>query len=166
MIRIFSLLLFLISASLCFAEVAPYDIRQPQHDGVILVGIECHHRNHILELGLFFPSNPPTKRMDLWNLSDLVRFNPKTYDLEKTEIVERRCKIKDSQYKVRFEGVPGASNAMSMCGAGTGVHATVWKNEKIVFDDDLYICHRDEYIGIVRFKDDIDAPEVKRHSMY
>jgi hypothetical protein len=103
--------------------------------------------------------------MDLWSISDLVKFNPSTYDLEKTERVERGCNIGGSRYKVRFEGVPGAHNAMWMCGAGTGVHATVWRNEKIVFDDALYKCNREDYIGAVRFKNGSVAPEVERHGL-
>jgi hypothetical protein len=153
-----------LASSLCSAEVPTYNAQQPQRDGVVLVGMECHHLNLTLAIGLFFPANPPTKRMDLWNISDLVKFNPTMYNLEKVETVERRCNIGGNHYKIQFEGIPGASNAMWMCGAATGVHASVWRNDKLVFDEDLNKCSREDYIEQVRFKDGVDAPEVDRHS--
>lgn len=162
MMRVFSSILLFLVSSFCEAQVPSYDFRQPQRDGVTLVGLECHHRNITLEIGLFFPANPPTKRMDLWRLDDLVKFNPSTYFLEKVEAVERRCNIGDDRYRVRFEGIPGASNAMWMCGASTGVHATVWRNEKIVFDEDLYKCNREDYVSLVRLKNGMASPEVER----
>jgi hypothetical protein len=165
MMRLSISILLLVASSLGGAEVPTYDFRKPQRDGVTLVGMECHHRNLTLEIGLFFPASPPTKRMDLWNLSDLVKFNPSTYALEKIESVERRCNVGSSHYKIRFEGIPGASNAMWMCGAATGVHATVWRNDKLVFDEDLSRCNQDDYIRQIRFKDGADAPEVDRNRL-
>lgn len=155
----------LLAASLCSAEVPTYDARQPQRNGVTLVGMECHHKNLTLEIGVFFPASPPTKRMDLWNTSDLAKFNSTTYSLEKVETVERKCNVGSNHYKIRFEGIPGASNAMWMCGASTGVHASVWRNEKMIFDEDLYKCNRNDYIQQIRFKDGVDAPEVNRQSL-
>ncbi|MYN29352.1 hypothetical protein [Duganella levis] len=163
-LRLSSLIFPLLVSSLCRAEVPTYDLHQTQRDGVVLVGMECHHRNLTWEIGLFFPANPPTKRMDLWNIADLVKFNPTTYNLEKVETVERRCNVGGNHYKIQFEGIPGASNAMWMCGASNGVHASVWRNDKLVFDEDLNKCSRDDYIQQVRFKDGVDAPEVDRHS--
>jgi len=165
MVRALSSIFLFLSCSLCFAEVPTYDARQPQRDGITLVGMECHHRNLTVEIGLFFPASPPAKRMDLWNISDLVKFNPSTYFVEKIEAVERRCNTGGNQYRIRFQGIPGASNAMWMCGAGTGVHATVWRNERMVFDDDLYKCSQDEYIGAVRFKNDVAVPEVDKRKL-
>lgn len=162
MIRSFSLIVLLLVSSLCAAEVPAYDARRPQGDGVTLVGMECHHRNMTLEIGVFFPSNPPTKRMDLWNISDLVKFNPSTYFLEKFEAIERKCNIGGKHYRIRFEGIPGANNAMWMCGAGTGVHVSVWRDGTEVFDEDMYKCNRDDYVSQVRFKNGIAAPEVER----
>jgi hypothetical protein len=155
----------LLASSLCNAEVPNYDAHLPQKDGVVLVGTECHHRNLTLEIGLFFPDDPPTKRMDLWNTSDLVKFNPTTSNLEKVETVEKRCNIGGNRYKVQFKGIPGASNAMSMCGADTGIHASVWRNDKLVFDEDLNACRRNDYVRQVRFKDGVDAPEIDRRSL-
>lgn len=163
-ILLLSSLVLSMASSLCSAEVPTYNAHQPQRDGVVLVGMECHHRNLTLEIGLFLPADPPTKRMDLWNISDLVKFNPTTYNLEKVETVERRCNVGRNHYKIQFEGIPGASNAMWMCGAATGVHASVWRNDKLVFDEDLNKCSRDDYIQQVRFKDGVDVPEVDRHS--
>ncbi|HEX8405364.1 MAG TPA: hypothetical protein VF670_12155 [Duganella sp.] len=163
MIRSLPLIFLLLASSLCSAEVPTYDARQVQRDGVTLVGLECHHRNLTLEIGLFFPNHPPTKRMDLWRVSDLVKFNPSTYFLEKVEVVERKCNIGGDRYKVRFEGIPGANNAMWMCGAGTGVRASVWRNDQMVFDEDLDKCNGDDYVSQVRFKNGDAAPEVERH---
>jgi hypothetical protein len=81
--------------------------------------------------------------------------NPTTYNLEKIATVERRCNVGGNHYKIQFEGIPGASN---------GVHASVWRNDKLVFDEDLNKCSRDDYIQQVRFKDGVDVPEVDRHS--
>lgn len=55
---------------------------------------------------------------------------------------------------------------MWMCGAATSVHAIVWRDEKIVFDEDLDKCNSDEYIRQVRFKNGIDIPEVIRRRGY
>jgi hypothetical protein len=154
--------LLLLGSSLCSAEVPTYDARLPQRDGVTLVGMECHHRNLTLEIGLFFPISPPTKRMDLWDISNLVRFDPSTFFVEKVEAVERKCNLGRERYKIRFEGIPGAVNAMWMCSGSTGVRVTVWRDSALVFDDDMYKCSRDDYISRVRFKDRVSAPEVER----
>ena len=159
-----SLLSFFLLAlsSLSSAEVPTYDIRQAPPNGASLVGIECHHRNLTLEIGLFIADNAPTKRMDLWNIEDLVKFNPSTYFLEKVETVTRRCDIDGVRYKVQLRGIPGANNAMWPCGGGTGVNAVVWRNEKIVLNEDLDKCNSENYISLVRFKDATAAPEVIR----
>lgn len=166
LIRSWSSLVLLIVSSLCGAEVPTYDARKLQSDGVILVGMECHHRNMTLEIGLFFSINPPTKRMDLWSVSDLVKFNPSTYFVEKVESVERKCDIGSNSYKIRLEGIPGANNAMWMCGAGTGVHVSVWRDSVVVFDEDMYKCNLDDYISQVRFKKGVAAPEVNRLKLH
>lgn len=165
MIRFLLSFFLLLISVICSAEVPTYDARQPQRGDITLVGLECHHRNLTLEIGLFFPASPPTKRMDLWSISDLVKFDPSTYFLEKVESVERSCNIGGNRFKIQFKGIPGANNAMWMCGAGTGVHASVWRNGKIVFDEDLHRCNRDDYVGIVRFKNGVVDPEVERHSL-
>lgn len=144
------------------ADVPIYDIKQPQHDGIVLVGMECHHRNHTLELGMFFPISPPQKPIDLWNTSDLVKFDSQTYMVAEIYAVERRCNLVNERYRIRFNGIPGANNAMWMCGASTGVHASVWKNETLVFDEDLYRCNQDGYLKKVVFRSGIGAPEIER----
>ena len=146
----------------CSAGVPNYDNKQPQRDGVVLVGMECHHQNRTLELGVFFPINPPQKRMDLWKTSDLVKFNQQTWMLEDVFVVEKRCSLAEDRYRIRFEGVPGANNAMWICGASTGVHASVWKNGRLVFDEDLYRCSQDSYARRVAFRRGVDAPEIVR----
>lgn len=166
MIRSLTSIFLLALSSLSSAEVPTYDPRQAPPNGVSLVGIECHHRNLTLEIGLFVPGDPPTKRMDLWDIFEFVKFNPSTYFLEKVETVDRRCDIGGTRYKIQFEGVPGANNAMWMCGAATSVHAIVWRDEKIVFDEDLDKCNSDEYIRQVRFKNGIDVPEVIKRRLH
>lgn len=166
LIRLWSSVVLLVVSSLCSAEVPTYDARKPQTDAVTLVGLECHHRNMTLEIGLFFAIKPPTKRMDLWDISDLVKFNPSTYFLEKVEKVEKICNIGGNHYKIRFEGIPGANNAMWMCGAVTGVHISIWRDGAVVFDEDMYRCNRDDYISQVRFKNGVTAPEVERLNLH
>lgn len=160
--RLLPSIFLLLGSSWCSAEVPTYDGRKPQRDGVILVGIECQHRNMTLEIALFFPKNPPTKRMDLWNIADLVKFDPSTYVLEKVETVKRQCEIGGDRYQIRFEGIPGANNAMWRCGAGTGVHVRVSRNDEVAFDEDMLKCGQDDYVGHVRFKNGVAAPEVER----
>jgi hypothetical protein len=161
---------FLVTATLpcvllsldCRAGVPLYDFKQVQRDGVVLVGMECQHRTRTLELGLFFSNHPPQKRMDLWQTSDLVKFDAHTFMLTDVLTVEKRCEVEDARDRVEFTGVPGATNAMWMCGAGNGAHASVWKNDKLVFDEDLYRCSRDGYIKKVTFRIGVDAPEIER----
>ncbi|NVD97413.1 hypothetical protein [Massilia sp. BJB1822] len=146
----------------CLAGVPNYDFRQPQKDGVVLVGMECHHKNLTLELGVFYPNDPPTKRMDLWKTDDLVKFNPETSMVQEILSVEKRCTLATDRYKVQLKGVPGAANAMSRCGASTGVHASVWKNDQIIFDEDLERCSRDSNIKKLLFKQGADLPAIER----
>ncbi len=153
---------FVLFSLSCSGGVAPYDIKQPPRDGLVLVGMECHHKNHTLELGVFFPISPPQKRMDLWSTSDLVSFDSQTHMLEEVRVVEKRCNLGDERFRIRFEGLPGANNAMWVCGASTGAHAKVWRNEKLVFDGDLYRCNQDGFIKKVSFKRGIDAPEIEK----
>ncbi|UTY59966.1 hypothetical protein [Massilia sp. erpn] len=155
--------LLLVPLSLhCLAGVPSYDFRQPQKDGVVLVGMECHHKNLTLELGVFYPSDPPSKRMDLWNTADLVKFNPETSMVQDIFTVEKRCTLGADRYKVQLKGVPGAANAMSRCGASTGVHASVWKNGQAIFDEDLERCNGDSNIKKLRFEQGADLPAIER----
>jgi hypothetical protein len=136
----------------CYAEVPVYDIKQPRRDGVSLVGVNCDVSRLKLELSIVHPLNPPPKNgTELWNMGHLVKFNPKTFDLEEVFKVERQCKLGSEHYRVVLEGLPGASNAMYLCGAGTGVHASVWLNEKLVFDEPLYRCKPPSSISRVVF---------------
>jgi hypothetical protein len=155
-------IILLVTASICAAEVPTYDARKPQGDGNTLVGMECHHRNMALEIGIFFPMNPPKRRMDLWNISDLVKFNPTTHFVEKIEVVDRNCNLGSSQYKIRFEGIPGANNAMWMCGAATGVHVRVWRGNTKVLDEDMYKCNSKDYFSNARFEKDVAEPKIQR----
>jgi hypothetical protein len=133
--------LFLILVSLhSSAEVLPYDGKKPLNHG-ILVGVECNQKNLSLVLSMSAVNAPrPSSGTEFWNAEDLVRFNGKTFMLEEVFKVERQCKLGSESYLVQLEGVPGANNAMQLCGAGTGVHAKVWLNDKLQFDEDLHRC--------------------------
>src|SRR6478672_2388537 len=102
----------ILASNASFADVPLYDFRQPIRDGVILVGMECNHKSQSLEIGIFDAGNPPTKRMDLWRTSDLVTYDAKTYMVASIRHLERSCAIGSNRYQVRFEGLPGAMNAM------------------------------------------------------
>lgn len=144
------------------AMVPQYDYRLPMADGMALVGMDCQRKQRSLELAFFYPDKPPRRQMDLWRTSDLVKFDPVTWFLTDVYEVERRCNAGKDKYIVRFRGVPGASNAQWQCGSSSGAHATVWKNGKIVFDDEMAVCQDDSYIRRVRFSPGTDMPIVVR----
>jgi hypothetical protein len=125
----------------CSAEVPVYAGKVPlRHGG--LVGIECNQRELNLVLGIFFAKTPPPKNgTELWKMEDLVRFNPQSFALEEIFAVERQCKLGSQDFRIQLEGLPGASNSMQLCGAGTGVHAKVWLNDTLRFDEDLHRCN-------------------------
>lgn len=93
-----------------------------------------------------------------------MKFDPATYFLQTVETVARKCNIGSDHYKILFSGLPGANNAMWMCGAVTGVHVSVWKDGAMIFDEDIYRCNRDDYISQVRFRHGVTAPEVERRN--
>jgi hypothetical protein len=143
-------------------EVPTYDYRQPMRDGVILVGMECHKKNHTLEIGIFYPSAPPGKPMDLWRTDQLVTFDKKTSFVDHENEVQKSCVLDAHRYQVRFRGIAGAANAMWMCGASQSARATVWRDGRMIFDDDLERCGTEEGIRKVRFSADSDQPVVER----
>jgi hypothetical protein len=145
------------------AEVPRYDFRQPVRDGVILVGMACEHKDGVLEIGIFTAGNPPVKRMDLWKTSDLVTYDPATYMVSDIRYVERRCTLGQDRYRVRLEGLPGATNAMWLCGAVVTATATVWKNGRLVYEQKLARCGVDDSVRIARFVHGSDVPELVRN---
>lgn len=153
--------LALLAAARSAAAVPRFDYRQPMPDGTALVGVECQYKQHTLQLNYFYPDKPPARRMDLWRTSDLVRFDPKTFFLQEVLKVERQCTVGKDHYKVRFTGVPGANNATWLCGASTGARATVWKNGKQVFDEDMAVCQQEGYMKTIRFMRDAEEPAVQ-----
>lgn len=150
----------LVAAVQSKAVVPQYDYRQPMADGVSLVGMDCQRKQRRLELGFFYPDKPPRRPMDLWKTSDLVKFDTTTWFLTDVYEVERHCVIGKDRYVVRFRGVPGASNAQWQCGGTSGAHATVFKNGRVVFDDEMAVCQDDSYIRKVEFKPGTDMPVV------
>jgi hypothetical protein len=150
----------LVAAVQSKAIVPQYDYRQPMADGVALVGMDCQRKKRKLELRFFYPDQPPRYHMDLWKTSDLVKFDPVTMFLTDVYEVERQCHLGKDKYRVRFRGVPGASNAQWQCGASSGAHATVWKNGRVVFDDELAVCQEDSYIRKVVFSSGTDMPVI------
>lgn len=152
----------LLGANASFAEVPLYDFRQPVRDGVILVGMECNHKSQSLEFGIYFAGKPPTKRMDLWKTSDLVEHDAQTWMVSAIRHVERTCKIGTDRYRVRFDGLPGAANAMWMCGAASTAKATVWRNSELVFEQELARCGVDNAVRLVRFGPGSNTPTLIR----
>lgn len=145
------------------APVATVDYRKPLKDGDSLVGMECHWKNQTLDIGAFDSSNPPTRRMDLWAAWDLVEYNEKTGMIKKTLSVERLCKLGADTYKVRFTGAPGNANIQGRCGAFVSARATVWKNGRKLFDEELEDCMGEPpAIASVRFTAGSDTPIVTR----
>lgn len=148
----------ILASNTSLADVPIYDFRKPVRDGVILVGMECNHKSQSLEIGIFYAGNPPTKRMDLWKTSDLVSYDEKTYMVTSIRHVERRCTIGGDRYKVRLDGLPGAMNAMWMCGAGVTAKASVWKNSRLILQQELLRCGVDDGVRLVRFVPGTDVP--------
>lgn len=140
------------------ADVPLYDFREPVRDGVILVGMECNHKSQSLEIGIFYAGNPPTKRMDLWKTSDLVSYDEKTYMVTSIRHVERGCTIGGDRYQVRLDGLPGAMNAMWMCGAGVTAKASVRRNGRLILEQELLRCGVEDSVRLVRFVPGTDVP--------
>lgn len=159
--RLLPVLCLYLAARVCGAgEIPQYDFRKPFRDGVIAVGMECHKKNRTFEIGLFYPNKPPSKRMDLWLTRDLVRYDDTMMVAEVLEL-ERRCTIGDDRYRVRFRGVPGATNGNWMCGAVVTAAAKVWKNGRLIFDEELDRCTGGNAIRTVRFSHVSDEPEIE-----
>lgn len=148
----------ILASGVSLAGVPLYDFKQPVRDGVILVGMECNHKSEALELGIFEAGNPPAKRMDLWKTSDLVTYDAKTYMVSSIRHVERSCTIGNDRYQVRFEGLPGAMNAMWMCGAVVTAKASVWKNGRLIYEQELSRCGVDDSVRLARFVPGTDIP--------
>ncbi len=159
--RSISLALLLIAGHAIAAPVPTRDYREPMRDGTALVGIECQTRNQRLEIGFFYPSAPPTKRMDLWNVVDLVRYDDQSADVLQVRSVERRCILGADRYRIRLTGLPGAANGNWMCGAVVTAEAQVWKNGKPIFSQALARCNEDSYTRTVRFEPGTDAPVIE-----
>lgn len=120
-------------------------------DGVILIGMECNHKSRSLEIGFFDAGNPPTKRMDLWRTSNLVTYDAKTYSVTSIRHLERSCAIGSDHYQVRFEGLPGALNAIWMRGAVVTAKASVWKNGRLIYEQELSRRGVDDSVRLARF---------------
>ena len=160
--RILPFVFVILAAPLCGAADIPlYDFRKPTRDGVILVGMECHKKNGTLEVGLFHPNEPPAKRMDLWQTSDLVRYDRGSNMVTDVFEVERRCTLGNDHYVVRLGGLPGAPNAMWQCGAVVTAKAKVWKNGRLIFDKELDRCEGGNAIRVVRFSAGSDVPRIE-----
>lgn len=148
-------------------EVATVDHRAPVRDGARLVAIECNQGKQELEVAVVLPGPPPGKRVDAWEARDLVVFDQTTWDFVRTLAVQRSCRIGGASFKVRLEGIPGASNAQRQCGAYASARATVWRNGRKVFDQPLGTCDGDNNIGALRFlpgsPDPIITPERPRN---
>lgn len=142
------------------AGVPRYDFKQPVRDGVILVGMECNHKSQSLEFGIFESAYPPAKRMDLWRTSDLVTYDLDTNIVSSILQVERSCAIGNDHYQVRFRGLPGAANAMWMCGAVVTAKASVWKNGRRIYEQELLRCGVDDSVRLVKFVPGTDVPRL------
>lgn len=145
------------------AAVPTIDYRAPLSDGTTVVGIECHWKKQTLEIANFDSSHPPNRRMDLCSTNDLVVWNDITSDFVKALSVERRCKLGNAVYKVRFTGSPGGSNATRRCGGFVSARATVWKNGRKLFEEEMDECFgKQPGIATVRFTPASDTPVITR----
>lgn len=161
--RLFHIVLLGTALQASAAPIPLVDYKTPLKDGQSLVGMECHWKNQTLEIGQFDSSHPPARRMDLWAAWDLVEFDQKTGMLKKTLSVERSCKLGAVTYKVRFTGAPGNANIQGRCGAFVSARATVWKNGRKLFDEELEECMGEQpAIATVRFTPASDTPVVTR----
>ena len=140
------------------AGVAMYDFKQPIRDGIILVGMECNRKSQSLEIGIFEGGYPPNKRMDLWKTSDLVTYDTETNMVSSIQHVQRNCIIGKDHYRIRFAGLPGATNAMWQCGAIITAKASVWKNDHLIFEQPLLPCGIDGAVRLAKFVSGTDIP--------
>ena len=157
-VRVIAAVVGVFSSAASLADVPLYDFRQPVRDGVILVGMECNHKTGALEFGIFDEGTPPTKRMDLWRTTDLVTYDVQTYMVSSTRHLERNCTIEKDHYRVRFDGLPGALNAMWICGAVVTAKASVWKNDRLIYQEELAKCGVDDSVRLARFVPGSDVP--------
>jgi len=160
----FITLLSLPLLALAEAEIPTYDFHRLLHDGEAVVGLECHKKDATLEVGIYYASEGPLKRMDLWRVDDLVEVDHDTFQVGHVRQVERSCVIGKDRYRVRFVGLPGAMNANWLCGALMSATVTVWKNGRQVLDDafDDNPCRHTEGIHRAVFRSGSDAPDVTR----
>jgi hypothetical protein len=101
--------------------------------------------------------------MDLGRPDDLVEVDSKSNDVRGTRQVERSCTLGADSYRVRFEGLPGAANAMWLCGAAMSATVTVWKNGRQVLKEDFDNgCREDHGIRSAVFHGGSDTPEISR----
>jgi len=126
-----------VAVAVAVAEIPLHDFRQPLRKGQAVVGMECHKKNGTLEVGAYYPTDGPLRRMDLWQVSDLVEIDAKTFNVAQVRRVERSCVIGNDRYRVQFEGLPGAANAMWQCGALMTATVTVWQNDRQVLQEAL-----------------------------
>jgi hypothetical protein len=132
--------LFLVAASTQAADIPLHDFRSPMRDGMSVVGIDCDRGAGALEVRLFHPGSPPSKAMDLWRTVSLVTLDKTSFNYTAQHHVERRCMLGRDRYRVRLTGVPGALNAQWQCGALVHVQTKVWKNGRMVFDQQFGDC--------------------------
>lgn len=156
-------LLGLLVALPCFAaDPPPQDFKAALGPGATLVGLECDPAAGSLEIAYFDPSAPPTKPMALWKMSDMVTVDRDQWLVTDQHPLERTCSTRDDEFLVRFEPVPGNIHVMSLCGAVIFARAKVWKNGKLLFDEQFDSCNADVIIRSVRFERGADAPQILR----
>ena len=156
-------LLVLLVALPCLAADPPLqDFKAALGPGATLVGLECDAAAGSLEIAYFDPSTPPAKPMDLWKLSDMVTVDRDQWLVTDERPLERTCSTRDDEFRVRFEPVPGNIHVMSLCGAVIFARAKVWKNGKLVFDEQFDSCNAEVIIRSARSERGADDPQILR----
>jgi hypothetical protein len=144
------------------AGVPLYDFAHRTRDDIILVGMECNHKSKSLQIGIFGGDNPPTEHMALWKTSDLVTYDVQTNMVSTIKHVERNCTLGNARYDVRIEGLPGAMNAMWMCGAVITAKVNVLKNGQLIYEQELSRCNVERSVRLARFSPASDMPTLIR----
>lgn len=159
---ILSVLLLLVALPCLAADPPLQDYQTPLGPGAHLVGLDCDTAAGTLEIASFDPSSPPARPMDLWKTSDMVTVDRELWQVTDMRPLERTCSTGGDEFRVRFEPVPGNVYVNSLCGALTFARATVWKNGRVVFDEQFETCNAEVVIRSVRFERGVDAPHILR----
>ncbi|OGS75409.1 MAG: hypothetical protein A2Z94_08030 [Gallionellales bacterium GWA2_55_18] len=143
-------------------DAPQYDRAEGGTDDMRIIGIECHKKLKVLEIGYFTTYNLPTKTMDLWDTFYLKKNKEDSDYVESVHELVRRCNIGKDRYIVKIRPVPGNWNLNGRCGGATYGGAKIIKNGVLIFDANFEECESKEIISKVRISTGSKHPAVTK----